>query len=42
LRSANSDNLPVATKAASQVICLPIYPALTITEQQQIIDVIQG
>lgn len=42
LRSANPDNLPVATKAASQVICLPIYPALTITEQQQIIDVIQG
>ena len=28
LPSAGKDNLPVATKLAEQVICLPIYPGL--------------
>jgi dTDP-4-amino-4,6-dideoxygalactose transaminase len=28
LPSANRDNLPVASAAALQVLCLPIYPAL--------------
>lgn len=28
LATANAENLPVATEAASQVICLPIHPAL--------------
>lgn len=40
LPSAHSDNLPVATKAANEVLCLPIYPALTCTEQALIIDTI--
>ena len=30
LPSANRDNLPVASVAASQVLCLPIYPDLPI------------
>lgn len=29
LPSAHRDNLPVAAEAASKVLCLPIYPALT-------------
>jgi dTDP-4-amino-4,6-dideoxygalactose transaminase len=42
LHSARSENLPVATRAAQQVICLPIYPALTAQEQQRVIDIIIG
>ena len=40
LRSATSDNLPVASKAAQQVICLPIYPTLSKDEQAYIIELI--
>lgn len=36
--SAHRDNLPVATDAASKVLCLPIYPALT---DQNILDVVE-
>ena len=42
LRSATPDNLPIASKAAQQVICLPIYPNLSHHEQQRIIQVIVG
>lgn len=38
--SARSDNLPVASRAAEQVLCLPIYPALSAEDQQRIIDII--
>lgn len=38
--SANRDNLPIASLAADQVLCLPIYPALTEKDQQRIIDII--
>jgi dTDP-4-amino-4,6-dideoxygalactose transaminase len=38
LPSSSSDNLKVAKKVASQVLCLPIYPDLTIHEQTRIID----
>ncbi|WP_374090224.1 dTDP-4-amino-4,6-dideoxy-D-glucose aminotransferase VioA [Methylomicrobium lacus] len=38
--SAHKENLSVATNAASKVLCLPIYPALTPDEQQRIIEVI--
>jgi dTDP-4-amino-4,6-dideoxygalactose transaminase len=38
--SAHRDNLPVATAAAQQVLCLPIYPALSVEEQQRIIKVL--
>ena len=42
LHSARSENLPNATIAAQQVICLPIYPALTEADQQRVIDLIVG
>jgi dTDP-4-amino-4,6-dideoxygalactose transaminase len=38
--SALSANLPVATDAASRVLCLPIYPGLTREDQQRIVDLI--
>lgn len=41
LPSAQHSNLPVATDAASKVLCLPIYPALTKQEQDRIINVIR-
>jgi dTDP-4-amino-4,6-dideoxygalactose transaminase len=41
LPSAGSQNLPVATEIASQVLCLPIYPALTAGQRQEIVDIIQ-
>lgn len=42
LPSARSDNLPVATKTAEQVLCLPIYPALELADQQRVIDIIRN
>ena len=42
LPSAHRENLPVATRLASQVLCLPIFPAMTSDEQQRVIDVIAG
>lgn len=36
LPSAHKDNLPVASKAALQVLCLPIYPALDVATVEQI------
>lgn len=40
LPSARGANLPVAAKAAQQVLCLPIYPALPLGEADRIIDLI--
>jgi dTDP-4-amino-4,6-dideoxygalactose transaminase len=34
--SANSEDLPNATKAANQILCLPIFPELTLAEQTYI------
>lgn len=42
LPSAARSNLTVASKAASEVICLPIYPALTMEEVDSIIEIITG
>jgi dTDP-4-amino-4,6-dideoxygalactose transaminase len=42
LQSARPDNLPIATKVAEQVICLPIYPNLNITEITQITNIIKS
>ncbi len=39
--SAATDNLPVATRAAEQVLCLPIYPGLTPQEQEYIVGLIR-
>ena len=40
LPSATQANLPVATKAANQIICLPIYPILEASDQEKIISLI--
>lgn len=40
LPSAGEANLPVATRAARQVICLPIYPDLSNADQDRVIDII--
>lgn len=42
LPSAAQSNLPVATNAANQVICLPIYPTLEASDQEKIISLIKG
>lgn len=42
LPSAAPANLPVATRAAEQVLCLPIYPSLDCNDQDIIIDTISG
>jgi dTDP-4-amino-4,6-dideoxygalactose transaminase len=38
--SAAHSNLPVATKVAAQVLCLPIYPALESTAVNRICQLI--
>jgi dTDP-4-amino-4,6-dideoxygalactose transaminase len=38
--SAHRDNLPIATDASSKVLCLPIYPALTLDEVNSIVSII--
>jgi dTDP-4-amino-4,6-dideoxygalactose transaminase len=40
--SAHRDNLPIASRAAEQVLCLPIYPALSDEDQQRIVEMIRG
>jgi len=40
LPSSKPENLPIATKIAEQVICLPIYPELELTIIEKIIDII--
>lgn len=42
LPSAAHSNLPVASKAASEVICLPIYPDLAASDISQIIQIISS
>jgi dTDP-4-amino-4,6-dideoxygalactose transaminase len=42
LPSAQPALLPVATRAARQILCLPIYPALTFDEVGRVVDVIAG
>ena len=41
LTSSKSSNLPVATEVSNQILCLPIYPALTDYEINKICDIIQ-
>lgn len=41
LPSANSLNLPIATKMASQVLCLPIYVELSIEDVKSIVKIIK-
>lgn len=42
LESANPDKLPVAQRAARQILCLPIYHDLPEADQDRIIDLIAG
>lgn len=42
LPSAKPINLPVATNAADRVLCLPLYPSLTQTDQMYIINLLGG
>jgi dTDP-4-amino-4,6-dideoxygalactose transaminase len=42
LTSSHRDNLPVATQAASQVLCLPIYPDLPLEKVDQICNFIKA
>lgn len=41
LESSNPENLPVATKIANEVICLPMYYGLAETDVERIIDLIK-
>jgi len=41
LPSARRENLPVASKVAARVLCLPIYPALKSEDQQRVIKIIK-
>ena len=42
LRSADPVHLPVATRAAEEILCLPIYPDLPEADQNRILSVILG
>lgn len=42
LPSATHSNLPVASKAASEVICLPIYPGLSNEQVDFVIELVEG
>jgi dTDP-4-amino-4,6-dideoxy-D-glucose transaminase len=41
LPSADAANLPVATRAARQILCLPIYDDLSATDQDRVIEAIR-
>lgn len=41
LPSATRAHLPVATRIASQVLCLPIYPALPLEEVDRVVEIIR-
>jgi len=41
LPSARPENLPVASQAASRVMCLPIYPALSLGDVERIVSLIR-
>jgi dTDP-4-amino-4,6-dideoxygalactose transaminase len=42
LPSANRTRLPAAARAADQVLCLPIYPDLTVEDQLRIIGLVRA
>ncbi len=42
LASASQANLPIATKLAQQVLCLPIYPGLRDDQVDRILDLLSG
>lgn len=40
IKTAAPENLPVATRAAQEILCLPIYPGLSDSEQRRIVSII--
>ncbi len=42
LPSAGPGNLPVATRVAQQVLCLPIYPAMTSEQVESVVQAVLG
>ena len=42
LPSARSDNLPVATEVAEQVICLPIFPTLSDADVERVVGLLRA
>jgi dTDP-4-amino-4,6-dideoxygalactose transaminase len=42
LPSAANSNLPIATRKADQVLCLPLYPELSSIDQDRVIAAIKG
>jgi dTDP-4-amino-4,6-dideoxygalactose transaminase len=42
LPSADPRHLPIATEAAEQILCLPIYPDLALEDQERIVDAVRG
>lgn len=42
LASSDPKNLPIATKIASQVLCLPIYPGLGDSQLDEIVALVRG
>ena len=42
LPSAAASNLPVANRAAAQILCLPIYPELGEDDQQRVVDILRA
>lgn len=42
LPSAHRDNLPVANNAATEVICLPLYPALTPQDVERVVSILRN
>jgi dTDP-4-amino-4,6-dideoxygalactose transaminase len=40
--SAERDNLPVASRASSQILCLPIYPDLELARVEEIVSIIDA
>ena len=40
LESSNPENLPIATKLADQVLCLPMYADLSDAEVERILKVV--
>jgi dTDP-4-amino-4,6-dideoxygalactose transaminase len=42
LPSASRENLPIASQVAASVLCLPIYPDLSIDQVQRIIGILEN
>ncbi|RXW30753.1 DegT/DnrJ/EryC1/StrS family aminotransferase [Enterobacter ludwigii] len=40
LPSASPDNLPVADSISQKILCLPIYPDLSVSDQKRVVDII--